>query len=298
MSRGRAREVGGLLWREASPFVRQRLAQVLVLVALVAAVTALAPLALRSAIDAFDLGTPTVSAHQVLGATPSITLLLGLYVLALWIARIMGEVRGFLYARAERRLYRAVGERLFDHLMRLPLRFHLDRQTGAVSQTLTNGLEGLQMVLHDLIFTYLPVVVELSTIAVVLARLDQPMILALFAVALVGYGGAFVHAVSRIESSAREAAAALVDEGGVMTDGLLNYETVKYFTAESAMCARVSGALSRTEREWVGFYRRYAVNGLAIATLFGAFMAAASLYAAHEVSGHRMSLGEFVLINA
>ena len=294
----RAREVGAMLWRESSPFVRQRLAMVLLLVATVAAVTALAPLALKAVVDAFDAQPPANNAHLAPPSTPSVTVLLGLYVLALWLARIMGEVRGFLYARAERRLYRAVGERLFDHLMRLPLRYHLDRQTGAVSQTLTNGLEGLQMVLHDLIFTYLPVLVELATIAIVLARLDQPVILALFGIALLGYGCAFARAVRRIETSARDASAALVNEGGVMTDGLLNYETVKYFAAEPAMRARVSGALTRTEREWVGFYRRYAVNGIAVATLFGAFMAAASWYAAHEVSGHRMSLGGFVLVNA
>jgi ABC-type transport system involved in Fe-S cluster assembly fused permease/ATPase subunit len=44
-------------------------------------------------------------------------------------------------------MFRTVSERLFAHLMQLPLRFHLERQTGAVSQTLENGLQGYQMIL-------------------------------------------------------------------------------------------------------------------------------------------------------
>ena len=82
-----------------------------------------------------------------------------------------------------------------------------------------------------------------------------------------------------------------------MTDGILNYETVKYFTAESIIQEKVSRALSRTEVEWVGFYRRYAFNGLGVATIFAAFLGATILYAANEVQAARMTVGDFVLVN-
>src|SRR4030088_2296745 len=82
-----------------------------------------------------------------------------------------------------------------------------------------------------------------------------------------------------------------------MTDSLMNYETVKYFTAESVVQARVSRALSQTEDGWVGFYRRYAYNGLGVATIFAGFLGVTILYAAHEVQGGRMTVGSFVLVN-
>jgi ABC-type transport system involved in Fe-S cluster assembly fused permease/ATPase subunit len=37
---------------------------------------------------------------------------------------------------------RTLSERVFAQLIQLPLRFHIDRQTGAVTQALTNGLQG------------------------------------------------------------------------------------------------------------------------------------------------------------
>jgi ATP-binding cassette subfamily B protein len=77
----------------------------------------------------------------------------------------------------------------------------------------------------------------------------------------------------------------------------LNYETVKYFTAESVVQDRVGRALIQTEDGWVGFYRRYAYNGLGIATIFAGFLAVTIIHAAYEVQGGRLSVGSFVLIN-
>jgi ATP-binding cassette subfamily B protein len=46
----------------------------------------------------------------------------------------------------------------------------------------------------------------------------------------------------------------------------------------------------------VSFYRRYAVNGAAVSTIFAAFLATTTLYAVHEVEGSRLTVGDFVLI--
>ncbi len=82
-----------------------------------------------------------------------------------------------------------------------------------------------------------------------------------------------------------------------MTDIVINYETVKYFTAEAVAQERVRQSLIATEEGWVGFYRRYAFNGLGIATIFAGFLGVTVLYAAHEVQGGRMTVGTFVLLN-
>ena len=103
-----------------------------------------------------------------------------------------------MYARVERRMFRVLSGRLFAHILRLPLRFHLDRKTGAVSQTLENGLTGYQMILHHLVFTLLPVTAELGTIIIVLVRLGHPVFLLLFCGALVCYAVVFTYAATTI----------------------------------------------------------------------------------------------------
>jgi len=283
------REVIALIWTDATGFVRLRLVVALLLIMAASAMTALGPVALKLVVDGF---TGRASAVGISAVT-----LIGLYVLSQWLARTVGEIRGLVYARAERRMSRMLSERLFAHVMRLPLRFHLERQTGAISQALDNGLNGYQMVLHTLVFTILPVATELGTIVVVLSRLDQPAFLGLFSGAIVAYAVVFWYSAYTIMAAARAASESQVNATAVMTDSILNYETVKYFTAESVVQARVSRALTQTENGWVGFYRRYAYNGLGVATIFAGFLGVTILHAAHEVQGGRMTVGSFVLVN-
>jgi ABC-type transport system involved in Fe-S cluster assembly fused permease/ATPase subunit len=283
------REVIGLIWTDATGFVRFRLVLALALIIAASAMTALGPVALKLIVDAFT-GQG--------GATGlSVAVLIGLYVLSQWLARTVGEIRGLVYARAERRMARTLSERLFAHVMRLPLRFHLERQTGAISQTLDNGLNGYQMVLHTLVFTILPVATELGTIVIVLSRLNQPAFLGLFSGAIVAYAVVFWYAAYTIMTAAQAASDSQVNATAVMTDSILNYETVKYFTAESVVQERVRRVLTQTEEGWVGFYRRYAYNGLGVATIFAGFLLATIVHAAHEVQGGRMTVGSFVLVN-
>jgi ATP-binding cassette subfamily B protein len=251
--------------------------------------TALGPLALKALVDGF-----TGHAQKVL----SPIILVGAYTLSQFLARAVGEIRGLVYARAERQMFRVVSSRLFAHILRLPLRFHLDRKTGAVSQTLENGLTGYQMILHHLVFTFLPVTAELATIIVVLVRLAHPAFLALFCGALLCYAAAFAHAATTIARSAKSASAAHVQAAAQMTDALLNVEMVKSFAAEAVVQDRVGRALSRTEAQWVGFYRRYAANGLAVSTIFAGFLAATTLYAVREVEDAHLTVGDFVLITS
>src|SRR6185437_12210881 len=97
-----------------------------------------------------------------------------LYVGSQWLSRSVGEVRGLVYARAERRISRSLSEQLLRHVLNLPLRFHWSRQTGAITQILTNGLQGSQLVMHTLVFSILPVLTEVGATIVVLCRLKKP----------------------------------------------------------------------------------------------------------------------------
>jgi ATP-binding cassette subfamily B protein len=287
---GSVREIVGIIWSDADRLVKRRLAAVLLLVVMASMLTALGPLALKWLVDGFT--------NQSIGVSWSPSILVGAYVLSQFLARAVGEVRGLVYARAERRMFRVLSGRLFAHILRLPLRFHLDRKTGGVSQTLENGLTGYQMILHHLVFTFLPVTAELGTIIVVLTRFAHASFLMLFCGALVCYAAAFAYAARTIARAAKRAAAAHVDGAARMTDALLNVELVKYFAAEAIVQERVGRALSRTEAEWVSFYRQYAVNGVTVSTIFAAFLAAATLHAVHEVQDVRLTVGGFVLITS
>jgi ABC-type transport system involved in Fe-S cluster assembly fused permease/ATPase subunit len=278
-----------LIWLHTDRFVKVRLFLAVTFLVLASIFTALGPVALKNVVDAI--------AGDSTGTPVSITVLVILYVLTQWLARGTGELRALLYAYAERRMFRTLSERLFAHVMRLPLRFHLGRQTGAIGQTLQNGLQGYQLILHHLVFTFLPVVAELATIVIVLVRLDQPIFFAFYAGAALCYAVVFSLTVSNVMKTANAASATSIDASATMTDSILNYETVKYFTAERIVQEKVSRALIKTEREWVSFYRLYSMSGLAVATTYAAFLALTILYAVGQVQAGAMTIGTFVLVN-
>ena len=128
-------------------------------------------------------------------------------------------------------------------------------------------------------------------------RMDQPIFFAFYGGAALCYGVVFGLTVTKVMRTANAASATSIDASATMTDSILNYETVKYFTAERIVQEKVSQALRKTEKEWVSFYRLYSVSGLAVATTYAAFLALTILYAVGQVQAGAMTLGTFVLVN-
>ncbi|MFA6231839.1 MAG: ABC transporter transmembrane domain-containing protein [Rhodanobacter sp.] len=284
------RETFLLAWSQMDAFVKLRLAMMVALVLASAALSAFAPVVMKWIVDGF---TSTRTSPPLSWFT-----LVGVYVVTQWLTRTISESRGFLYSRVDRRIYRTISSRLFDHIMRLPLRFHLSHQTGGVTQVMNNGLQGYQTVMQHIIFTFLPVLAELATLAIFLVHFHQSAFLVMFILGLVCYGGVFAAGVAGVAEPARAVSNANIDANAVMTDSLLNYETVKYFAAEPVVRERFDHALTHTEAQWRRFFRVRVLNGVAVATVFAAFLGLSLFYAAWKTHKGSMTVGDFVLISA
>lgn len=282
------REVGALVWSGAPLAIRLRLVFALLIVVASTAIAAVSPVALKLVVDALSADS---------GDTQSVGLFLGLYVASHWLARVLGELRMYIHAQADRRMFRELCDRLFKHVLSLPLSYHVNKQTGVVTGTLTNGLQGFQTIFQTLVLTLLPVVIELVTVTIVLISLGQTAFLSLFAIAVLCYGYAFGYGVIRTTGPARRAAMAQTEAWGDMTESILNYEAVKLFTAESVVGEKVGKALLRTECEWLGCYRTRALVGLVIATIFVVFVSLTAFYSANQVQSGGMTVGTFVLLH-
>ena len=275
---------------ETDTRIKVHLSIALLFALIASSLTALAPVALQMLVDALSL--PGGNQNHV----PSILLVLA-YVVSQWLARSFTELRIGAYGHAEQRLQRRLSHRMFAHVMSLPLAFHLSRRTGALNQTLINGLMGSRIVLTHFVFTLVPVIVQLATVASVLLYLNQPAYLLVIFVSVVAYGLTFAIGVAQIAGPARDASATTVDSTGLMTDAILNYETVKYSDAETLVDQRYDAALERTEGNWTKFYNRRTSNGLAVAGIFAISLAVTVSMAAQGVRDGTLSLGEFILVN-
>jgi ATP-binding cassette subfamily B protein len=81
-------------------------------------------------------------------------------------------------------------------------------------------------------------------------------------------------------------------------DSLLNYETVKYFSAEQREAARYDSSMARYEDASVHAYTSLAVLNAGQAVIFTLGLATAMVLCAFEIKAGTKTVGDFVLINS
>ena len=278
-----------LIWTDATLYVKVRIVLALLFVTTASTLTALGPAILKHVID--GLASATRQPMNVLIRWAII------YAVVQWGVRALTEARGFVYARAERRMTRKLNSRLFSHLLRLPLRYHLNRKTGGINQAFSNGTQGYQQVMHAACFILLPVTAELATSLLVLSRLGAPIFIALFGGAILFYILVFYYAAKKTLVAARRSATAQIEAAASMTDSLLNYEVVKCFVAEHTFESRVDTALARSEQEGVRVASQFSANGILVGTIYATFLLVTILLATAQVLNGHLTLGAFVLVN-
>lgn len=250
---------------------------------------ALGPLALGRLVDALAKPEP--------GATATVPLLLAAYVGALLLQRLFEQAQAYAYGRGEQRILRRLSARAYEHMLRLPMTFHLEIRSGALVQTLADGSMGLRLILHHLVMTIAPVVVQLAAAgAVIIGLFDVATGLALVG-ALVAYAAVFASGVARQAGPAKAISAAQVDAGGLAADGLMNVEAIKTFTAERRFAERYDQVLAMREAQWRLFLSRRLSNGLMVAVVFGAALSLTLAFAVGGVGHSGLTVGGFVLLN-
>ncbi len=280
-----------LLWLVADSYAKRRLLLALAFVTGSALLAALTPVALKFVMDALADGGQ---------GQPQIVpwVLISLYVFGQYLFRSFAELRMLVFGQAEQRVRRHIHRRLFQHLVRLPMRFHLERKAGAIGETAEQGIRGYELLLNHLIYTFLPVAIEILAIALVLVHFGHEIYLVILGTAAIAYVFAFQRGAADIQEPAAAGSTAHIEAHAVLTDTLLNCETVKYFDAEPVVCDRYDQALGRTESAWCRFFRLTAINGFLIVTIFAVSLGVSLLYAAHGVVRGTMTIGDFALVNA
>ena len=100
-----------------------------------------------------------------------------------------GELRDALFAKVQQRAVRTAARRTFQHLHALSLRFHLDRQTGALARAIDRGSQGIQSVLRLAVFNVVPTMIELLLVTAIIWHLFDWRFAAITFAAVVSYAG-------------------------------------------------------------------------------------------------------------
>jgi len=178
------------------------------------------------------------------------------------------------------------------------MRFHLERKTGGLTRILERGRNGIETIVRMVIIQLFPTIVELGLVTAVLLWQFNVYYVAVILTVVAIYIGYTYYATEWRIGIRRKMNDSDTDANVKAIDSLLNYETVKYFSAEEREAARYDRSMARYEDASVRAYTSLAVLNTGQAVIFTCGLAAAMVMCAFEIKTGTKTVGDFVLINA
>jgi len=248
------------------------------------------PLILKELVDKLDT-------NQVELVVLPLSLLVGYGILRL-VNVLFSELRDTIFARVRYRAMRKLSVKLLSHLYNLSLQFHLQRRTGGISRDLDRGVRGVSSILNYMVFNILPTAAEFLLVAILLLGQYDSMfavvtfatvfIYIVFTLLLTNWRMHFRHRMNALDSSAN----------AVAVDGLLNFETVKYFNNEEHELTHYDGLLHEWESVAVKSQASMSLLNIGQGTIIAIGVTLMMVLASQGVVDGKMSIGDLVLVNA
>ena len=223
-------------------------------------------------------------------------------IVAYGVARVMSqgfnELRNAVFAKVSQRAIRQLALRAFRHVIALSLRYHLERRTGGLSRAIERGTAGIDFLLSFMLFNVVPTLFEILLVCGILWRLFNWTFAAVTLATIVLYIS-FTFSITdwrvrfRREMNERNSEA-----NTKAVDGMLNFETVKYFANEEHEAQRYDAALQAYERAAVKSETTLTLLNLGQGMIIAAGLVGIMTLAARGVAAAEMTVGDFVLVNA
>jgi ABC-type transport system involved in Fe-S cluster assembly fused permease/ATPase subunit len=251
----------------------------------------------------YKWATDAVAGKLALNAVPLPHLMIGaaaltaVYGILRILTALTQQGRDALFAAVAMNAVRRLALDVFEHLHRLSLRFHLERKTGGLTRVLERGRNAVETIIRTSMLTAVPTVVEFAlVIGAMLVSFDWRYVAAITTTvaAYLVYTTLATNWRIGIRRSMNESD---TDANTKAIDSLLNFETVKYFGAESREAARYDKAMARYERMSVRSYVSLSALNAGQAFIFTLGLIAVLVMCVAEVRSGIKTVGDFVLLN-
>ena len=222
------------LWPRDNPALRRRIVVASLLILASTATQLTLPYLLKWAVDAMNVSGPRVLQFAMLTV-------LG-YGTGRFIGVVFDNLRNIVFERVGQDATRSLAESVFAQLHKLSMRFHLARRTGEVTKVIERGTKSIDTMLYFMLFNIAPTVLQLLVVAVIFQLNFGWGLVVATGVAVVGYIWV-TRTITEWRTKLREEMNRL--DGQALSravDSLLNYETVKYFSAEERELSRYAQA--------------------------------------------------------
>jgi ABC-type transport system involved in Fe-S cluster assembly fused permease/ATPase subunit len=278
--------------------VRVLIAMILLLVAKLATIAV--PFTFKWAVDALTgQGTaPVVPDSWLTWALAAPILMTVAYGGSRVLMAVLTQMRDGIFAKVSMHAVRRLAYLVFEHMHQLSLRFHLERKTGGLTRVLERGRTAIETIVRMVIMQAVPTVIELALIIGVLLYQFDWRYVAVIILTVIAYT-VFTYVATEWRIGIRRRMNDSDTDANVKAvDSLLNYETVKYFSAEEREARRYDRSMERYEEASVQAYVSLAVLNAGQATIFTIGLAVCMVMCAYGIQEGRNTVGDFVMINA
>ncbi|OGB23770.1 MAG: metal ABC transporter permease [Burkholderiales bacterium RIFCSPLOWO2_02_FULL_57_36] len=284
-------KAGGVLagiWRVVSPY-SGRIAGAVTFLILAKVATVLVPLVLKRIID-------MLSRPEQIVALP--VFLLAGYALLRFSSTLFNELRDLLFSRVTQRTVASYAFNVFSHLHKLGARFHAQRHIGGLLPEIDRGTKGIAFLLGVALFTLVPTIIEIGLVLGILISRYSIWYAGIIASTFVVYTGftlvftarrtIYQRRVNSLDSSAKSR----------LTDSLINYDTVKYFTSEAVEEQRFQQIMGQWSEAAISNQKALFTLHVGQSAIIACGVASIMLLAGQAVMAGAMTVGDLVLINA
>jgi ABC-type transport system involved in Fe-S cluster assembly fused permease/ATPase subunit len=247
------------------------------------------PVVLKYIVDALDTDSGQIAVLPVV------------FLLAYGVLRFINsgfnELRDAIFARVRYHAMNSLSVTTLTHLHNLSLRYHLERNTGAISRDMERGAQSISSILNYLVFNIFPTAAEFTLVAGILfSQYDKffsiiifftVVIYIAFTLMVTEWRMHFRHEMNALDSSAN----------GRAMDSLMNYETVKYFNNDDHEINRYRQTMGQWEEAAVNSQNTMSLLNFGQGAIIAIGVTGIMYLAALGVSNGELSLGDLVLIN-
>jgi len=207
------------------------------------------------------------------------------------------QIRDILFVNIAQRGLKKLGLDSFTHLHELPLDFHLSRQTGSLNRIIERGVKGVEFLLRFLVFSIGPLFLELLFVCILIIYKFEINYLAIILITIFAYAVFTFKITSWRIKIRRKMNAFDTDLSQKAVDSLLNYETVKYFSAEQKEVEKYNHSLSGYEKYAIKSGRSLSFLNIGQAMIVTCGLTALMLIASSGVINGSLTVGGFVGLN-
>ncbi len=288
------RRVLPYLWPKSNYWVRFRVVlsiSMLVLAKLIAVAT---PFFYKEAVDALTVNDQSSTWMLAVGGTGLVIA----YGVSKQLNILFQQLRDMIFVTVGQRALRSISLQTISHIHQLSMRYHISRKTGGLSRIIERGVKGVSFLLRFMLFNIGPLILELTLICIVLVTFFDAWYLLIVAITVVSYVW-FTTLVTNWRLSIRkEMNDKDRDANQKAVDSLLNFETVKYFNAQQMEVDRYDDSMKGYEAASVRTIKSLALLNFGQGLILNGGLIVALVLAAADVSAGRLTVGEFVMVNA